>query len=137
MFQFGADTWLPDGSKFIATSPGGSFQVIDAATGTILWTLSVNNNGITRRAWHPRGNLIAYISVASMVNVVRESDLQPHWHAVLLPDGKSATFSGAGELLNSKPEELDPYLIYYVDRGQGQIETLTPAEFRKLLPSSP
>jgi len=43
-------------------------------------------------------------------------------------------FCAAGELLDGKPEEIDPYLIYDLDRGDGRIETLAPAEFRKLLP---
>jgi hypothetical protein len=37
-------------------------------------------------------------------------------------------------LIDGKPEEIDQYLVYYIDRGDGRIETLTPAEFRKLLP---
>jgi hypothetical protein len=108
---------------------------VDTATGFDLRVLAVNNNMTSSKAWHPRGNMIAYNSGQSMVSVVRESDLQPHWHAVLLPQGKSATFSGAGELLNSNPEEFDSYLVYYIDRGDGRIETLTPAEFRELLPA--
>lgn len=51
-----------------------------------------------------------------------------------LPDNKSVTFSAAGELIDGKPEEIDQYLVYYIDRGDGRIETLTPAEFCKLLP---
>ena len=44
----------------------------------------------------------------------------------MLPDDKSAAFSAAGELIDGKPEEIDPYLVYYIDRGDGRIETLTP-----------
>ncbi len=55
-----------------------------------------------------------------------EADFQPYWHGVLLPDNKSAAFSAAGELLDGKAEEIDQYLVYYIDRGDGCIETLTP-----------
>lgn len=75
--------------------------------------------------WHPRGNLIVAGTGQSTVTAWREADLQPHWHAVLLPDGKAATFSAAGELLDGKPEEVDQYLVYYVEREAGKIETLT------------
>lgn len=33
-----------------------------------------------------------------------------------------------------KTPVIDQYLVYDIDRGDGRIETLTPAEFRKLLP---
>jgi serine/threonine protein kinase/formylglycine-generating enzyme required for sulfatase activity/WD40 repeat protein len=134
-YPWGALTWSPDGARFIPAVPDSSFRIVDTATGFDLRVLAVNNNMTSSKAWHPRGNMIAYNSGQSMVSVVRESDLQPHWHAVLLPQGKSATFSGAGELLNSNPEEFDSYLVYYIDRGDGRIETLTPAEFRELLPA--
>lgn len=112
----GVNGWFDDKEQPIPNSypwpalPDSSFRILDTATGVDLRVLAVNNNATLSKAWHPRGNMIPYSSGQSMVSTVRESDLQPHWHALLLPQGKSATLSGAGELLNPNPEEFDPYL---------------------------
>ena len=127
--------WRPDGKSYAGGAPGdyAANFVIYGAGGEKLHRRHTNSH-LLSFSWHPRGNLFAIGSQQSMITAWREADLQPYWHAVLLPEGKAATFSAAGELLDGKPEEVDQYLVYYVDRGDGKIETLTPAEFRKLLP---
>ena len=102
-------------------------------TDTLVRNRDINGFGQCA-SWHPRGHLVAMGTQQSTITAWREADLRPHWHAVALPKGQAATFSAAGELLSGKPEEIDQYLVYYVEREPGQIETLTPAEFRKLLP---
>ena len=117
-------TWL---GQSMAISPR------QITTDTLVRNRDINGFGQCA-SWHPRGHLFATGTAQSTITAWREADLQPHWHAVALPKGQAATFSAAGELLSGKPEEIDPYLVYYVEREPGQIETLTPAEFRKLLP---
>ena len=120
-------SWRPDGQRYVSTDSihnrDGSLMRRRSQQGMVTWS-----------GWHPRGHLFAVGTQESRFAVWHESDFQPYWHGVLLPDNKSATFSAAGELIDGKPEEIDQYLVYYIDRGDGRIETLTPAEFRKLLP---
>ena len=85
--------------------------------------------------WHPRGHLIVTGVAQSEITAWDASNLQPYWHAVLLPKHKSATFSGAGELIDGDAETLEKNLVYYLERDNGKIETLKPSEFRKLLPA--
>ncbi len=125
--------WSPDGAKWLAV---GELIVVNTKTGLAERRRTANNNYQMSCSWHPRGNLIAQTTFQSTVTVWRESDLQPHWHSVLFANGSTATFSAAGQLLNDKPESLDPFLVYCIDRGDGRIETLTPSEFRKIVPDS-
>jgi WD40 repeat protein/tRNA A-37 threonylcarbamoyl transferase component Bud32 len=127
--------WRPDGQRYLAAFSGISVCEISVCNsdGAIIGSRTTNGH-VDCASWHPRGHLFATGTEQSTITAWREADLQPHWHAVSLPEGKAATFSGAGELLSGQPEEIDQYLVYYVEREPGQIETLTPAEFRKLLP---
>lgn len=121
-------TWRPDGERYIFND-----AIHDRSDNLFSRR---NQQGLLTHypGWSPRGNLIAIGTEGGRFTVWHEADFQPYWHGVLLPENKSATFSAAGELIDGKPEEIDPYLVYYLDRGDGRIETLTPAEFRKLLP---
>jgi len=123
--------WRPDGQMYIHIDPA-RIALCDPQDN--VRRERAFNNYASSYAWHPRGHLISAANSMSTFSAWRESDLQPHWHSVLLPDGKAATFSAAGELISGNAEDIDQYLIYYVEREPGKIETLTPAEFRKLLP---
>lgn len=80
--------------------------------------------------YQPHGESIAVTYGESIVTVL-DNDLQPVWHAALLPEMKSATFSAAGELIDGDPSVVDPYLVYYYENKEGRIETLAPAKFRE------
>jgi WD40 repeat protein len=126
--------WRPDGQRlldawFACFMPGGSLAARREFNG-------YNYGPRSLPQYHPRGHLVAANYVQGALVACRETDVQPYWHIVLLPGDQSATFSAAGELLDGKPEEIDQYLAYFIDRGNGRIETLTPAEFRKLQPAS-
>ena len=123
-----AHDWRADGTQYVGRG------VICSADGAVIKSREVNGFPIySSTCWHPRGHIIASAIHQSAITAWDSTNLQPYWHAVLLPDGKSATFSGAGELLHDQPADLDPYLVYYLDRGDGQIETLTPAQFRQAI----
>lgn len=125
--------WRLDSQQYVGASSRGPIAVAVRSPAGDLIQERVTNSLLCDAAWHPRGHLIAFGSTQSTITARDSSKLQPYWHAVLLPEGKAATFSAAGELLDGKPEEVDEYLVYYVDRGDGKIETLKPSEFRKLV----
>jgi serine/threonine protein kinase/formylglycine-generating enzyme required for sulfatase activity/WD40 repeat protein len=130
--QSPAEAWRPDGQRYVSGQDGylALWRRQDGRL-TIRYPQGLLNYA---SAWHPRGHLFAAGTTSSRFTVWNEAEFQPYFHGVMLPDNKSATFSAAGELIDGKPEEIDQYLVYYIDRGDGRIETLTPAEFRKLLP---
>jgi formylglycine-generating enzyme required for sulfatase activity/serine/threonine protein kinase/WD40 repeat protein len=91
------------------------------------------NGGVVSADWNPRGHLIATCQYQSTLTAWKTSDLLPQWTTVLLSQDQSATFSGAGELLNAQPERFDDELVYYIEREAGSIEMLTPVQFRTLV----
>ena len=130
-----ATDWRADG-KFYSQHSGG---LINKAlpSGTLVnsrWLNGFAFYGLPTR-WHPNGHLIATGTDQGAITAWDASNLQPYWSTVLLPRRKTATFSAAGELIDGNPDEIDDYLVYYVEREPGKIETLTPAQFRKLVPA--
>ncbi len=122
--------WRPDSQRFISGING--WLATYRANAATLVRRGQQGLIIGDASWHPRGHLFAIATEQSRFTVWNESNYQPHWHGVLLPDNKSVTFSAAGEVLDGNPEQIDQFLVYYLDRGDGRIETLTPAEFRML-----
>jgi serine/threonine protein kinase/WD40 repeat protein len=130
--QAPAEAWRPDGQCYV--NPWIGYLAVHNRQGSLLKSRYPQGLLSAACAWQPRGHLFATGTTSSRFTVWNEAEVQPYFHGVILPDDKFVTFSAAGELLDGKPEEIDPYLVYYIDRGDGRIETLTPAEFRKLLP---
>ncbi len=128
--------WRPDGGVSVnSLSVPHRFGIVSALGERM--QARETNGCIESYAWHPRGNSLTTGALQSTITAWTAADLQPYWHAVLLPEAKAATFSAAGELISENAEEVDPYLVYYVEREDGKIETLTPAEFRLLTSTLP
>ena len=123
-------TWRHDGNAYVAFSrivinthfPGGAPIATRYLNGHF--------EQIAYR-YQPYGSLLAVAFGESAITLLHDEDLQPYWHAVLLPEMRSATFSAAGELLDGAPDIVDPFLAYYFEDGSGRIETVTPGEFRE------
>ncbi len=56
----------------------------------------------------------------------------PQWVGLLLPGGKSATFSTTGEIIDGDPGLVEKEFVYLVEKPSGVIDVLTPSEFQKL-----
>jgi WD40 repeat protein len=126
--------WRADGKQFAARD----WLSIYEHDGTLIKSRSLDGAGyVVACRWHPQGRLIASGTNQGVIAVCDATNLQPYWQTVLLPNRNSATFSASGELLDGDAAEVDKLLVYYVERQGGTIETLTPPEFRKLLPSEP
>ena len=125
-----AFAWRPDGKEYVTLASGFAVAQLDGA----IARHRAMNGYFNSAAWHPRGNLIVIGSGQSTLTGWNAMDLEPNWHAIMLPEKKSATFSAAGELLSGVPKDLDKQLVYYVDRGNGSIEMFAPSEFQKLIP---
>ena len=125
-------TWRHDGNAYVAFS---SIAIDKHFPGGAPIATRYLNGFFEQQAYRyqPSGNLFAVAFGESVITVLTDEDLQPHWHAVLLPELRSATFSAAGEMIDGVPTIVDPYLVYYFENDDGRIETLTPAEFRTSL----
>ncbi|GIW91942.1 MAG: hypothetical protein KatS3mg109_2374 [Pirellulaceae bacterium] len=53
----------------------------------------------------------------------------PRWHAVLLPGAQSIALAASGQILSGDPSVVQTSLVYYVDRGTGQLELLDANRF--------
>ncbi len=131
--------WRPDNRLTAERRQISNYHALSVCspyTGETVRQRSINRN-CHQIDWSPLGNLIATGSHQSTITAWTADDLQPLWHAVLLPEGKAATFSVAGELISNNAEKVDPYLVCYLERDDGKIENLTPAEFRELISATP
>ena len=65
---------------------------------------------------------------------MRDGDTgEARWIAILLPDGKSVTFSAAGQVLDGSPQTVEKHFVYVVENEHSQFELLKPSQFRKLV----
>ena len=48
---------------------------------------------------------------------------------IRIPDGPTAVYSKAGELLSDNAAELDDHLLYVIEQNDGSLEMLRPSEF--------
>lgn len=84
-------------------------------------------------AWQPQGHQL--LLGGTEITSLDRRDLHRLWHAVALPAGRAVTLSAAGELMDGAANDVDHYLVYYVERDDERIEALTPARFRELVAS--
>lgn len=129
-------TWRHDGDVYI--SDGGISLSKHSPGGAHVATRYLNGF-FEKRAYRyqPFGSLLAVGFGESVITALEDEDLQPYWHTVLLPEMQSVTFSAAGQLIDGTPDNVDPYLIYYIENNEGRIETLTPADFRARFAGQP
>jgi WD40 repeat protein len=87
-------------------------------------------------SWDPSGRRLASCSIDGTLRVWEAPEGRPLWQAVLLPGGKTATFSAAGELLRADAG-AEQHLAYLVERTAGKVELMTAEEFKQLLAANP
>ncbi len=81
-------------------------------------------------AWSPDGKHLASAGHDDTIQVSSARG-EPELTIVVPPDGRSATFSAAGELLYGDPDVVEQELVYLVEQSDGRIEVLRLSAFRE------
>ena len=61
---------------------------------------------------------------------------EPQWFAQHLDEGRSVTFTAAGQLKFSDPDVVAQECVYVVETDDGTLQMLKPSEFQKLIPAT-
>lgn len=129
----GAVAWRPDGVEFLDSW----YRLANHDEARLhLPGLDFHGNPSECVDWNSARALLAISDVHSEIRTLDATDLTPYWHAILLPDEHTVTFTGAGQILDGDRPIIDQYIRYYVETDDDRIETLTPTEFEKRIGQS-
>jgi serine/threonine protein kinase/WD40 repeat protein len=82
-------------------------------------------------AFLPDGKRFIAAAASGTIRSFSYPDCQPQWVTIMLPDGKSATLTGAGEAIDI-PDNTTDELVYIVEREPGRQTLLPHDEFQAL-----
>ena len=120
--------WSPDGSEFLVFNSGS--PTCRLLNGDVRVTSGQNgSSSYATAAFNPSGTIVYTGSDQSLLTARDARSLQVQWTAVILPEGKSMTFSGSGSILDGDRGTLDNQLVYYISDDAGNCKTLSPTEF--------
>ncbi|MDB5384864.1 MAG: pknH 2 [Planctomycetaceae bacterium] len=120
--------WSPDEQQLVTggDSPTVRITGLDGTRGP-----AYEKGGCKSVSWGdgPNRGRIA-ISLGAVAEVWNADLSEMLWVVVPFPGGKSATFSGAGQLTHGDKALIEDHLLYFVERTGGRIDVLRPAAFR-------
>ncbi|MFV2065672.1 MAG: protein kinase [Pirellulales bacterium] len=126
-----AMAWDADARRLAVSGQRSQVVLLDGIRGTELLQIPVHRSGVESFAWSPDGGQLASVGFDDTLLVTNAANGQMRWLAVLLPEGQTAVFSAAGERLDRPSPSIDKHLVYVVEKPGGELELLTPAEFRE------
>ena len=122
--------WSPDGQSVAWGRLDGTVGLSDSQ-GRSQRLFKAHASQVNSIAFTSDGRWLASSGEDNTI-VVHDADThEPQWVALALDNGKSVTFSAAGEVLHGDPEVVEEELVYLIEKPNGAIELLTPAEFAK------
>lgn len=125
-----AASWSNDGTRIaIGSHKRTRFRIwtIEGPTQRLVWTPIRKVGAID---WS-RTDQIAVANLTRQICVLNAESGMPQWTAVILGEGRSLTFSAAGQIISSGDVDVESKLIYLIERDDGALQVMKPSEFQK------
>ena len=125
-----AVAWSPAGDR-LATGGDDGFVTIHAADGTEQATVK-HPLAVGVMAWNHDGSRLAAVSTFdNTFQVSNASTAEPLWVGVRLSEGRSVTFTAAGQLLAGDRQLVEQEFVYVVEDLDGRVELLSHDAFHE------
>ena len=121
--------WAPSSNRLAVASSDDLIRIWNTEEASLVGTLQGALNQITTLAWSPKGNLLAVGNVQRQVVVWDATTREHKWCSLLLPDGRSLTFTPAGQNLSGAAASIDEELVCIVESDDGEIQLVKPSVF--------
>ncbi|MBI2480680.1 MAG: WD40 repeat domain-containing protein, partial [Planctomycetia bacterium] len=122
----------PDGTRFAGGGYYAHFRRHESATGRRLHEFRHAHGMGVAVSFTPDGRHIASGNPDHTLRLWDAETARMQWMTLLLPNGKGAVFTEAGQLKTQDPD-VDQHLVYLVEQPNGSLDVLTPAEFRSCI----
>jgi WD40 repeat protein len=121
--------WSPDGKRLASASWDQTARLWEA-NGNPGPVLRGGTSGLVSLAWGPDGGRLVAGSLDGALALWQVDPPQPQWSALVLGEGRSATFTAAGQVTLTAPA-VEEDLVYVLEQPTGRLELVTPAQFRQ------
>ncbi len=124
-------TWSPDSQRVASGCEDHTVRLVgvDGQAGPVLTGQAAPVRSVS---WSRMGNRLASAGLDGTILVRNGESLDVLWSAVVLPSGRPAVFSPAGQMLAGSSLTADQDFIYVAQNESGRCELFTPSQFQKL-----
>jgi WD40 repeat protein len=125
--------WSHDGQTLASASDDGAVRIWQT-DGKLLHDLRAHADRAWTLSFAPDGTLVSGSYDKTVIAWDSKSG-EPKWVLALLKDGYTATFTAAGQLIDGNLDAVEDELVYVVETGDRQVQTLSPSEFFGRVPA--
>ena len=122
--------WSRDNRRFVSGHWAGTLRLWDIERGQ-LKMLSGHEGTVISVDWSHDDRRIASYSLDSTVTVWNADTYEPEWTAVLLNEGRAASFTAAGQPMVGDAELIEKEFVHIIETEDGRFDVLKPSESRE------